>query len=154
MAAHFLPYIQAGWETLVSLQPASSLFLLLLPSHPPSCLGIRHSTLQQSHLAVLQWAQGNLPSSDLLSQSTCCRCWSVQRNLFSPHLIAPLSLCSHATSACPTAVHWLASTALPHSHSPPTHTHKHWKTLPILVPFFLCLIRMKLQSSAFFSTAT
>lgn len=44
MAAHFLPYIQAGWETLVSLQPASSLFLLLLPSHPPSCLGIRLHT--------------------------------------------------------------------------------------------------------------
>lgn len=43
MAAHFLPYIQAGWETLVSLQPATSLFLLL-PSHPPSCLGIRLHT--------------------------------------------------------------------------------------------------------------
>lgn len=110
------------------------------------------STLQQSHLAALQWVQGNLPSSDPPSHpNTLQLMWLYIQKQRSPHLTAPVSLFPssfHWSHCCP-LIRRRCSPPFPLSHSPPSSS---LFCPPFL--FFLCTMRMKLQSSAFFSTST
>ena len=115
---------------------------LLLASHPPSCLKSRLLTAAVQ-LSVASAAMTGKPPCIHPSEPPSHP--DMLRLVEHPHprspQLKPLSFCSHSLSAYPIAFQWLVANEPPAPH-------------PVLHSFFPCSSHMKLQISAFFSTAT